>query len=78
MVTNHFSDCTCAIGRRVEGKLWVLAVNDRDAEVDAKLRLPVGAESLERWREEGDQPSVRGRVLIDSFGPCGVHVYREP
>jgi len=64
-----------AMGRRVGGKLWVLAVNERDAEVEAKLKLPDGAESLERWREDGDRPSVRGSDLIDSFGPYSVHVY---
>jgi len=64
-----------AMGRRVGGKLWVLAVNERDAEVEAKLKLADGVESLERWREDGDPPSVRGTDLIDSFGPYGVHVY---
>ena len=67
-----------AMGRRVEGKLWVLAVNERDTEVDATIQLPGPAESLERWRENGDGPQVRGGDLIDSFGPYGVHVYREP
>jgi hypothetical protein len=67
-----------AMRRRVGGKLWVLAVNERDAEVEAKLQLPGGAESFERWREDGNQPPVRGGDSIDSFGPYGVHVYREP
>ena len=67
-----------AMGRRVGGKLWVLAVNERDTEVDATLQVPGGAESFERWRENGDGPRVRGGDLIDSFGPHGVHVYREP
>lgn len=65
------------MGRRVDGKLWVLAVNEREAEVEAKLQLPDGVESVERWREEGDRPLVRDRVLVDSFGAYGVHVYRE-
>jgi hypothetical protein len=67
-----------ATGRRVEGKLWILAVNERDAEVEAKLRLRDGAGSLERWGEEGNGPSVQSGVLVDSFGRYGVHVYREP
>ena len=67
-----------AMGRHVGGKLWVLAVNERDTEVEAKLPLPGGAESLERWREDGDRPPVRDGNLIDTFGPYGVHVYREP
>ena len=67
-----------AMGRRVGGKLWVLAVNERDGDVEAELKLPDGAKLLERWREDGDQPSVRDSHLIDSFGPYGVHVYREP
>lgn len=67
-----------ATGRRVGGKLWVLAVNERDAEVEAKLHLPGGVESLDRWREVGDRFPVRGAELTDSFGPYGVHVYRQP
>ncbi len=66
-----------AMGRRVDGKLWVLAVNEVEAEVEAKLRLPSGVESVERWREEGDQPLASDGVLVDSFVPYGVHVYCE-
>ncbi len=58
--------------------LTAFAVNERDAQVEAKLKLPDGADSLERWREDGDGPRVRSGDLIDSFAPYAVHVYREP
>ncbi|MHB0958138.1 MAG: hypothetical protein ACYC0X_11710 [Pirellulaceae bacterium] len=70
-------DAVIVTGRRVEGKLWILAVNERDTEVEAKLHLPAGAESFMLWQEEGDRPVVHGGDLIDSFAPHGVHVYRE-
>jgi hypothetical protein len=67
-----------AMGRRLGGKLWVLAVNERDVQVEAKLKLPDAVQLLDRWREDGDRPQVQGSELIDSFGPFDVHVYREP
>ncbi len=67
-----------AMGRRVEGKLWVVAVNERDAKTEAKIALPKGVATLQRWREDGDRPPVRGNRVTDSFGPYGVHVYRQP
>ncbi|HJN14268.1 MAG TPA: hypothetical protein QGH10_02195, partial [Armatimonadota bacterium] len=67
-----------AIGRRVGGKLWIIAVNESDQPIDAALRGARGVTGLDRFAE-GDVPvRVRKGRVLDSFDPWEVHVYREP
>ncbi len=67
-----------AAGRMVEGKLWVLAVNESAAPTTAVLTLPEGHTRLVRWREEGPAPAIAGASLEDAFEGYAVHVYCEP
>ena len=67
-----------AMGRRVEGKLWVMAVNESDAPVEAALRCAGDATRLERFAEEAAPVTVEDGAIHDTFAPWGVHVYREP
>ena len=66
-----------ALGRRVDGRLWVIAVNESAAEVQATLPLPGTVGAVGRWAEEGEAPLRQQGRLTDEFAAWGVHVYRE-
>lgn len=66
-----------AAGRLVDGKLFVLAVNESATEQTATLSLPEGHARLVRWHEDGAAPAIEGAALTDTFAGYGVHVYRE-
>jgi len=70
-------DAVLATGRRVDGKLFVLAVNESGTPATATLSLPAGVAAVTRFAEEGDAPTVIGGQLADSFEAYGVHVYQE-
>lgn len=67
-----------ATARRVDGKLWVIAVNESDAPVQASIGGLDGVPRLTRFAEEGAPPLVENATLRDAFEPWGVHVYCEP
>jgi len=64
------------MGRMVEGKIWVIAVNESSSPLAAELTLPEGTGPLARWKEDGPGPAVDGTLLRDEFAPFGLHVYR--
>jgi hypothetical protein len=66
-----------AAGRVVDGKLFVLAVNESATERTATLTLPEGHTRLVRWHEDGPAPAIEGTTLTDTFAGYGVHVYCE-
>jgi len=78
------------LGKRHQGKLFVIAVNSSERPVKAKLAgLPEGVPQLRLPFEKApgpdgkptDQPrtvKVEGGVAEDSFGWLGVHVYVAP
>jgi hypothetical protein len=65
-----------AQGRRVDGKLWIIAVNEQAEAATARLRVagPLGA--LTRFAESAELTVTAGG-LTDTFAPYGVHLYRE-
>lgn len=65
-----------AQGRRVAGKLWVIAANERGEAATARLQAREAKGSFERVAESADLTAADG-VITDSFGPFGVHLYRE-
>jgi hypothetical protein len=67
-----------ATARRVDGKLWVMAVNESDAPTEATLSGLEGVTRLERFAEESAAPKVEQSSLRETFEGWGVHIYREP
>jgi len=66
-----------ATARRVEGKLWVIAVNESDAPTEARISGIEGAAQLERFAEEEAPVTVQDGAIRDAFEAWGVQVYRE-
>ncbi|HOS92529.1 MAG TPA: hypothetical protein PLQ54_04400, partial [Armatimonadota bacterium] len=64
-----------ATGRRVGDRLFVIAVNESDTAVEARLSLPGGVTRLARVAEEGPALAARDATVTDAFEPWGVHVY---
>jgi len=64
------------MGRMVDGRLWVIAVNESPEALTAELTLPDGTRPLARWKEDGPPPAIEGTLLKDELAPFGVHVYR--
>jgi hypothetical protein len=67
-----------AAGRRVDGKLWIIAVNESDTRTRATIAGLADATHFERFAEEGEALAVHSGAMHDAFEPWGVHVYREP
>jgi hypothetical protein len=67
-----------AEGRRVDGKLWIMAVNESPEPVTAQLSVPGGVPALELFAEEADAVTLQDGKLTAAFEPYGVHVYRQP
>ena len=67
-----------ATGRMVDGRLFVIAVNERDTAVEARMTLPDGVDALARVAEEGKGLAARDGAITDAFGPWAVHVYSSP
>lgn len=65
-----------AQGRRVDGRLWVIAVNELPEAADARIRVPGAGAGFERVAEAGAAEAGDG-VIRDRFAPYGVHVYRQ-
>ena len=65
-----------ALGRRVDGKVWVIAANERTAPATAQIHAAGAAGTFERVAESAEL-RVDADVIQDAFAPYGVHVYRE-
>ncbi len=67
-----------AAARRVDGKLWVIAVNESPEPATATLAVGGAVAAVQRVAEEGAAPEVEAGELVDTFLGYGVRVYREP
>jgi hypothetical protein len=65
-----------AVGRRVDGKVWVIAANERGEAATASLRVEGVRGPFERVAEATPLAATDGSVS-DAFAPFAVHVYRE-
>ena len=66
-----------AWGRRVDGKVWVIAANERgEAAPTVRLEVAGAKGSFERVAESAELRAAEGTVS-DAFAPFAVHLYRE-
>ena len=63
-------------GRRVSGKVWVIAANERGEAATVRLRVEGAKGAFERVAESAELSAADGTVS-DSFAPFAVHLYRE-
>jgi len=67
-----------AEGRRVDGKLWIIAINESPEPRTAQLSLPEGIASLEPFAEATGAVALQNGGVTAAFEPYGVHIYRQP
>jgi hypothetical protein len=65
-----------AQGRRVDGKTWIIAANERGEPASVQVRLPGVTGAFERVAESAELAVTDGSIT-DAFAPYGVHLYRE-
>lgn len=65
-----------AQGRRVDGKLWIIAANEGPEPATARLRVDGPTRAFGRVAETGEV-SVAAGTITDAFALYGVHLYHE-